>query len=470
MTKPTFIDTHAHLDDDRLYTDTDGVIERALAAGVGKLITVACYNPTGRFDRPVELVGRYDNLYLAAGIHPHDAKVVTDDTPYDLIRELAADKAKRLVAVGETGLDFHYDNSPRDIQVEVFRRHIRLARELKLPLIVHTREADEETLRVLIEEGAGEVGGVIHCFSGSMETAKQFIEMGFYLSFTGVVTFPKADELREVVKKTPVERIMVETDCPYLAPVPHRGKKCEPSHVVHTAAMIAKVKGLALEDVARVTTLNAENLFGLGVEDEKSAEVAYAIRNSLYLNITNRCSNYCTFCAKFRDYTVKGHYLRLKKEPTRDEVVRAILEAGKEPTDWDELVFCGFGEPLIRLDMVKEVGLMFRKMGMKIRIDTDGLANLYHGKNILSELRFVDTLSVSMNAFDSDSYREIVKCPYGDDAFPAILYFMKEAKKYVRKVVASVVAVPGLDIERCRALAEDELGVVFRVREYNNVG
>ncbi|MEE8574313.1 MAG: TatD family nuclease-associated radical SAM protein, partial [Thermodesulfobacteriota bacterium] len=294
------------------------------------------------------------------------------------------------------------------------------------------------------------------------------LELGFYISISGSVTFKKADELREVVRGVPVERLLLETDCPYLAPVPNRGKRNEPSYVVRTAEMIAELKGLTLADTARITTLNAENVFALPGSVTGEAELAYRIRDSLYLNITNRCTNYCTFCAKFKSYTVKGHYLRLNEEPTALDIFKAI---GADPAEkYDEIVFCGYGEPLIRLDLVKEVGLKLKKMGCRIRIDTDGLANLVHGRNILPELKFVDCVSVSLNAPDSDAYQSIVKTPFGDAAYPAILFFLREAKKHIAKVVATAVSVPGVDMEATRKVAAGEIGVTFRVREYNEVG
>jgi len=469
MDENLFIDSHAHLDDPRFDEDREEVIERAKQAGLKTMISVGCWNPKTGFDHLVALLAKYDFLSAALGVHPHDAKDFTGEGPFRLIARLATELTaagrSRIVAIGETGLDYHYDKSPRDAQKEVFAKHIRFARELNLPLIVHTREADKDTVEIMKAEGAHEVGGVFHCFSGGMELAQEALKMGFYLSFTGVVTYPNAEALREVVKAVPIENILVETDCPYLAPVPHRGKRNEPSFVVNTARKIAEIKGLSLNDVARVTTANAEDLFGL--KKREPVRIAYPIRNSLYLNITNRCTNYCTFCAKFKSYTVKGHYLRLSEEPTFEQVLSAV---GDDPTKYDEIVFCGFGEPLIRLDLVRKVGMHFKRMGCKIRIDTDGLANLVHRKNVLPELMFVDVISVSMNAPDSETYQKIVKTPFGDAAFPAILYFLREAKKFIPKVVASVVAVPGLDIEACRKVAEDDIGVVFRVRQFDSVG
>ncbi len=460
------IDSHAHLDDPRFDTDRREVIARAKEAGVKAIITVGCWDGERGFDGTLSVAASDECVFAAAGVHAHDAKDVSGTEPFDLLRRLAAEG--RLVAIGETGLDYHYTHSPRDVQRDVFIRHIRLAREVGLPLIVHSREADQETIEILRGEGAEEAGGVIHCFSGGEKMAREALEMGLYLSFTGVVTFPKAEGVRAVLKGVPTERILVETDCPYLAPVPHRGRRCEPAHVVETARRIAELKGLSLDDIARITTLNAETIFGLAEEDtEPRARIAYVIRNSLYLNITNRCTNYCAFCAKFRDYTVKGHYLKLEREPDFAEVLKAV---GPEPERYDEVVFCGFGEPLIRLDLVKKVGMHLKRRGCRIRIDTDGLANLVHGRNVLPELMFVDCISVSLNAPDSETYQKLCKTPFGDRAYPAILWFLREAKKYIPKVVASVVAVPGLDVEAARKVAEEEIGVAFRVREYNEVG
>ena len=477
------IDTHAHLDDPKFDNDRGDVIKRAIDAGIEYIITVGmwqkpphpCPSPAsgegnkeetnrGGLEHVTELADKYDLIYTALGIHPHDAKDANDDA-FDEIKKLSTHP--KVIAIGETGLDYYYEHTPKDIQKAVFRKHIQIARELNLPLTIHTREAHNDTLEILVEEGVGDIGGVLHCFSGSYEMAKKCLDMGLYLSFTGVVTFPKATNIHEIVKKIPIERMLVETDCPYLAPEPYRGKRNEPTFVVETAKRIAEIKGVSFDDVARITTLNAKELFGIEKEKEE-IRIAYPIRNSLYLNITNRCTNYCAFCAKFKSYTVKGHYLRLKHEPTFQDVIKAV---GDSPAmKYDEIVFCGFGEPLIRLDIVKEVGLFLKKQGCKIRIDTYGLANLVHGRNVLPELKFVDTISISLNAHDSETYQKLVKTPYGDKAFPALVWFLKEAKKHISKVVATVVAVPELDIEACRKLAEDEIGVAFRVREYNEVG
>jgi TatD DNase family protein len=371
----------------------------------------------------------------------------------------------KVVAVGETGLDFYRDRSPRDQQKEAFRRHIQLAKDTGKPLIIHDRDAHDDVVRTMLEENAAEAGGVLHCFSGDMKMARQCVEMGFYISFAGPLTYPKNDALRSIAQALSVDVMLVETDCPYLSPQTWRGKRCEPAYVRSTAEKLAEIKGLTLEDVARITSLNAWRLFGIG-EVDQSTRIAYVIRNSLYLNITNRCTNSCTFCAKFRDFTVKGHQLCLEREPTVEEVMKAI----GDPSAYDEVVFCGYGEPLLRLDLVKEIAGGLKQRGITVRINTDGQANLVHGRNILPELAgLVDAISVSLNAPDATTYQKICQSEYGEQGYLAIRDFLVKAGQHIPSVTATAVALPGIDIDACRKVAE-ELQVGFRERAYNEVG
>ncbi|MDD2320650.1 MAG: YchF/TatD family DNA exonuclease [Geobacteraceae bacterium] len=457
----TLIDTHAHLDGKEFQADFDAMLERAATAGVNRFISVGADIESSR--KSCELTRHHDGIFSAVGVHPHDAERVTEKC-YDIIRQLAAETPKN-VAIGEIGLDFYRDRSPRHTQEIVFRRFLILAAELSLPVIIHDRDAYEQVLRIVREEKSRGIRGVFHCFSGDLEMARQCVDLGFYLSIPGTVTFPSNDQLRTVVRGIKMDNLLLETDCPYLSPVPYRGKRNEPSHLRITAEKVAELKGLSLEDVARITTRNAETLFGMGRKEQQAA-IAYKIRNSLYLNITNRCSNRCTFCAKFTDFFVKGHFLKLDHEPSANEVMAAI----GDPTGYDEIVFCGYGEPLLRLDLVREVADRLKKMGCRIRINTDGQANLVHGRNILPELAgLVDTISVSLNAADPESYNRLCVTPFGESGFTGVCEFLVEAKKHIPTVVASAVTVPGLDIEAVRRLAES-LGVIFREREYADVG
>ena len=459
--KSTLVDSHAHLDSKPYANDLDAVIARARENGVAHILTVGCDLESSRAS--VDLALRYPDVYASVGIHPHEANMVDGAVIEELARMI--ESVDKVVAIGETGLDFYRDRSPRDLQERSFRQHIQLARDTGKPLIIHDRDAHDDVVRILQDERAADVGGVLHCFSGDLDMARKCLEMGFYISFAGPLTYPKNDELRAIASILPIDVMLVETDCPYLAPQDWRGKRCEPAYVRTTAETLAKVKGLTLEDVARITSLNAWRLFGIGNVDQ-STRIAYVIRNSLYLNITNRCTNSCTFCAKFRDFTVKGHQLCLEREPSVDEVISAI----GDPSSYDEVVFCGYGEPLLRLDLVKLVAGFLKQRGINVRINTDGQANLVHGRNILPELSgLVDSISVSLNAPDAASYQKICRSEFGERGFEAIKDFLVEAKNHIPSVTATAVALPGIDIAACRRIAR-ELQVAFRERTYNEVG
>lgn len=458
---PLLIDTHAHLDHGQFDEDRQAVIERAFAQGISHILSVGCDLESSAAN--VRLAETYPNIHAAVGIHPHDA-LQADEAGIAQLAKLL-EQSEKIVAVGEIGLDFYRDRAPRDVQRLAFRRQIALARQVKKPIIVHDRDAHDEVLQILREEKAAEVGGVLHCFSGDKEMARACLDLGFYLSFPGTITYPKNDATREVVRAVPIDHLLVETDCPYLAPLPFRGKRNEPAYVRQTAAMIAEIKGLTLEDVARITSRNACTLFGIG-EIDQSGKIAYRIRDSLYLNLTNRCSNACTFCAKFKEFVVKGHALKLDHEPDFTEVIRAI----GDPTRYKEVVFCGYGEPLLRLELVKEVAAWLHQRGVKVRINSDGQANLVHGRDILPELAgLVDTLSVSLNAADGETYQRICRSPFGKVAYEGVKDFLRRAPAHIPEVIATVVTLPGIDVAACRAVAK-ELGVNFREREYNEVG
>ena len=254
-----FIDSHAHLDSSDFDTDRPAVIERARAAGVARVLAIGSGTGPGTLDCAIKLAEAFEGLDASIGIHPHEAALATE-ADFHLLAELA--KHAAVVAWGEIGLDFHYDHSPRDVQRSVFARQLRMASELRLPVIIHTREAEEETLKVLQENwGQPEVGGILHCYSGSLEFAQAGLEMGFWVSFSGMLTFPNAQNVRDVAQKVPMERLLIETDAPFLAPVPHRGRRNEPSFVVETAKVMAQLKGTSIEVVGRQTSENYRRLF-----------------------------------------------------------------------------------------------------------------------------------------------------------------------------------------------------------------
>jgi TatD DNase family protein len=251
------VDSHCHLDFPDYDGELDAVIERAGAAGVGWMLTIGTH--LTRFDAVLALAEAHQNVFCTVGIHPHEAAREPEITAEHLIRMA---RHPKVVGFGETGLDFFYDHSPRDVQERKFRIHIQAAREAGLPVVVHTRDADAELTRILREEYAqGAFTGVIHCFSSGRALAETALDLGLYVSFSGIVTFKKADALRETAMSVPLDRLLVETDAPYLAPVPRRGRRNEPAYVAHTAARMAEIKGIDGETLAAATTENFFRLF-----------------------------------------------------------------------------------------------------------------------------------------------------------------------------------------------------------------
>lgn len=293
-----FIDSHCHIDGEQFDADRDEVVQRAKDAGVATMLNVGTGDPrTDDFLRAVAVAEKYENVFASVGVHPHDAKLY-DKAAEDHLIDLA--RSEKVIAWGEIGLDFYYDHSPRDVQATVFRRQIKVARNLGLPIIIHSRDADEETVEILTEEfarlsddskviddskstsaathaaltplGGGKVEnqsrgrsqrGVMHCFGGSARMAEKVLQLGFFISFAGNVTFKKAETLRESAKVVPLDRLLVETDCPFLAPVPMRGKRNEPAFVVHTAAFLAELYGIDVSALAEQTTINFKRLFAV---------------------------------------------------------------------------------------------------------------------------------------------------------------------------------------------------------------
>lgn len=253
------IDSHCHLDEEHVPGGHVDVLTRARAAGVRGFVTIGVGRDLGPARAAVAIAEHEPDVVATVGVHPHDAEGLDDAIEAEM-RALA--RRRRVVAVGEIGLDYHYDHSPRDTQKVVFRKFIALARELRKPIVVHTRSAADDTLAILREENARDCGGVIHCFSEDLAFARQALDLGFYLSFSGIVTFKTAAAIQEVAREAPADRILVETDAPYLAPVPLRGKRCEPAFVVHTANKVAELRGVGADELARLTTENARRFFG----------------------------------------------------------------------------------------------------------------------------------------------------------------------------------------------------------------
>ncbi|RMF93849.1 MAG: YchF/TatD family DNA exonuclease [Candidatus Schekmanbacteria bacterium] len=455
------IETHSHLSFPDFKDDLPDVLKRAREKGVEVIITVSADILSTREN--AKIAKQEERVFFTPGIHPHD----TDNAKEEYFREIEEilKRDKLAVAVGETGLDFYRNHSTRKRQEESFIRFIDIAKRLNKPLVIHCRDAYSRLSEIIESEEAGIAGGVVHCFSGDYNFARTILDNGFFIGVGGTITYPKSNAIREVIKRVPMERIVLETDCPYLAPQAVRGKRNEPSFLTYIIDEIALLKGLSNSDVARVTSLNASTLFSLGVVNPQSV-ITYRIRDSLYVNVTNRCSNKCVFCRREEDPIVKGHLLKLGEEPSAERIIEEI----GNPKNYDEIVFCGYGEPLIRLAIVKEVAKWVKAKGGKVRINTNGQANLIHKRNIIPELEgLVDRISISLNAHNAEVYEKLCPSEFGPKAYEEIIKFAKEAKRFIPDVTLTVVSLEEVDIEKCKNIAES-VGANFRIREYNVVG
>ncbi len=259
-----FVDSHCHIDGSDFDADRDEVVQRALDAGVKYMLNVATGDPTtGELERGVAVANKYPSVYAAVGVHPHDAKLYSDEVEAKITDLITSNE--KVLAWGEIGLDFHYDHSPREVQMDVFRRQIRAARKIDKPIIIHSRSANDETVQILQEECQGDDfrGGIMHCFGGTLEMVQDVVPLGFLISWAGNVTFKKADNLREVAEIMQLNKMLVETDCPFMTPEPHRGKRNEPMHVVDTANFLADFTDVEIESFANQTTQNFIDFFGL---------------------------------------------------------------------------------------------------------------------------------------------------------------------------------------------------------------
>ncbi len=450
---PLLTDTHVHLNLKAYRKDRPEVIARALGAGVGFMVNVGFDLATSRAS--IELAEEHEFIRASVGLHPHSASTLTDDLLAHLSK-LASHPT--VIAIGETGLDYYRDLSPRDDQKRAFRRQIGLARELNLPLIIHNRDALDDCLAIIDDEGASEIGGVMHCFPGDAAYAERVVERGFHIGIGGPVTYSARGRLAQVAAAVPLNRLLLETDAPWLTPEPHRGGRNESSYVALVAERVAEIRGMSVEDLARATTGNSTRLFGFPTVAEPS--IAYEMWGNLYLNITNQCTHSCCFCIRNQTDTLWGYNLRLRTEPTADEVMAAIDDPGR----YREIVFCGYGEPTMRLDVILEVGRRLKAQGARVRLDTNGQGSLLWNRNIVPELaNVVDAVSVSLNAQDAETYERICGSRFGVKAYEHVLAFVGESVKAGLDVSVSVVDVPEIDIEAARLVAGD-LGVPLRVR------
>lgn len=464
-------DSHAHLHAVEFDADRAQVLTRARNAGVNVIITVGTDVETSR--KNLEIASQTEGIFVAVGVHPNDLGGVESSWP-ETIQELASHP--KVKAIGETGLDLYRHRVDPAVQKEALIKHLEIASSRGLPVILHSRAAGHDVLNVLEEFSKGRpIRGVMHCFTEHEDVMRRAVAMGLYISFAGPLTYPISRKAREVMKAVPDSRILVETDSPFLGAEPVKHRRNEPAYLRYVLTKVAETRRISPRDAARITSLNADTLFGLNLVD-RSPKIAYGIRSNLYLNITNRCSSCCTFCPRARAetgelpkeeaYYVKGHNLRLEREPSAQEVIAAMGEI----SPYKEIVFCGLGEPTLRLDVLLEVARWARSQGARVRLDTNGHGNIIHGRSIVGELAEVlDAVWVSLNAATAEEYDRLCRPERPGETFNSILNFIREARERIPEVVVTAVEVRGIDVAALRALAR-ELGVKYHGRKPDEVG
>ncbi len=451
-----FIDTHAHLFFDNFKDDLEAVINRANETKVDFTIVPATDIKTAH--KAISLAEKYDQIYATVGIHPHDTKDWNDSFIPEL--ETLA-KHPKVIGIGEIGLDYYYDFSPKEQQIKAFKAQLDLAVKLELPAVIHNRDSDADMMDIIKSYCGSGLKAQFHCFNGSLDDALEYMRMSHFISFTGNITFKKSESLREILKHIDLNHLMLETDSPFMTPVPFRGKRNEPAYVKYVAQQVADIHKLSLEEIGKITSLNVFRFFGIGTPPKTS--FTYLLGKSLYVNVTNRCNADCTFCRRKEDPYLRGYNLGMKKseEPSAEVYIKEI----GDPKKYDEIVFCGYGEPTIRWDVVKDVAKYVKDNGGKTRINTNGHGNLINKRDITPEMKgLIDVVSISLNSYDPNQYAKLMRV--SEDHFKEMKNFARKAKAYVKKVVMTVVSLDEVEIEESRKVVEDEIGAEFRVRHY----
>ena len=472
MTTPVYIDTHAHLDDKHYAPILNETVENAQTAGVMRMVLQGCSLPECR--HVVEIVENHSALFTTLGCHPHSAKDWNSQSGDELIK-LIADCGSKCVGIGEIGLDYHYDFSTPEQQRIAFYDQLRLASQLDLPVVIHCREAWDDTLAALREWVAQKkrtclFHGIVHCWFGTPEQSRTLRELGFLMGIGGSLTFRKSLDVRDSVQEIPLNSFVLETDAPYLTPVPFRGKPNAPAYIPLIAETVAELSETTVEQVAKITTRNALLVYGRMGLPEQPATV-YVIGSSLYIALTNRCSCDCVFCPRETDPVIKGWNLKRSEDPTKEEVFSALEEWGPTFEQYKEVVFCGFGEPTLRLDLLLDIARWAKARGaVKIRVNTNGLSDLSNGEGSVQKMvGFVDTVSISLNAIDKESYNKLNRPEQPAVAWETLLRFVQEAAATLPECIASAVVLPNTSVEPIEKLAKS-LGAKFRPRPFEDLG
>ena len=453
------IDSHSHLTSTDFDIDRFDVLMTARAEGLTRILVAG--NNFSDSQSAVDLAALFPFLDASAGLHPHEAVSWNDSSPAQFRKILSS-----CVAIGETGLDYYYNYSSREQQIIALKGQLELALTQNLPVILHCRDAYDDLMKILPEIfSKNNPGGVVHCFNGSSDQAAQLIEMGFLLGFGGMLTFKRSTSLQKVFEEIPMESILLETDCPFLAPVPHRGKRNEPKYVAEIYKLGAKLKNISVKSLSEKISNNYHGLFHPG-ESIPNGAFVYQNNNRCYINLTNDCLNRCRYCIRKTAPTLWGYNLWLKQEPSVDDVLEAIPYSN----GIKEIVFCGYGEPLLRYKKISSISKCLIQHGIPIRINTSGhLPATWNAREIVQELSpYINTIEVSLGNATAQGYSK--QCQPLDDhpetVFSRVLEFVKicsDSDKFAVRL--SVVTHPDTDLQACRNLA-DSLNLILKERSY----
>lgn len=392
-------------------------------------------------------------MYAAAGIHPNEIDVDSKGMLGQITRVLLH---PGVLAVGETGLDFYHDRVSRTRQVELFEKHIHLARVFGMSLIVHSRAAEATVLDVIGKNPGIPV--IMHCYTGPVEIAKEAADRGFYVGFAGPLTYRQNVELRNLAESLPRDRVLVETDAPYLTPEPIRGRRNEPSYVVHTAETLAGVWNMDMQSTAKILLNNSLRVFQLAPDPR--TDLVYVLYGRIYMNITGRCTNHCRFCIKNRADGIGGYFLKHREEP--DEQRLELIVDSLDPEWVQELVFCGYGEPTMRPKLLFRLARLAADRGFSVRLNTNGLClERLSPEETIRLLEPFDSVSVSLNASCREEYDYLCQ-PENETAWESLKEFIELAGK-VCETRLTAVRFAGIDMESVNELAE-KMNLPFRVR------
>ena len=449
-------DSHCHLHFDHFDEDLDKVIESSVKAGISDILIPSIDVETA--ERSAGIAEKF-NLYSAAAFHPeHLPDDGSEDAEWLALKRVLL--RPRTVAVGETGLDYHHQTFQPEKQIRWFRRHIELAEASGYPLIVHSRGAEAEVLQHLPESLSVPV--ILHCWGGDRLLTDQAVSRDFYIGVNGPLTYKKNSKLRKVITRIPRDRLLAETDSPFLPPEPFRGRRNEPAYTRFIIMRIGELWGgnLSIENASYILWENAMRAFRLHPENRR-ADVLYQYGDSLYVNITGRCQNDCNFCIRKSEDGINGFFLKHRDDPSEDLVLSSLKAF---PVDeFPEVVFCGFGEPTLRSDLLMKSALLLAERGIKTRLNTNGLCTSFlSDEQVEKLLRCFDSVSISLNASGEREYNRICHSSVVD-SWEHLMKFIKLAKKTDTKTQVSAVSNSGADLQRVKALAE-RLQMPLRIR------